>query len=119
MPAMKLMMSVDSKNSFVAKVTDLIYGSVALEFPDFDWVAEKLFTTTGTLRRRLRDEGTSYQQLKDDIRRDTAIFNLNKGAMTTEEVAASVGVAEPTSFFRAFKRWTGVTPRAYLKQASS
>jgi AraC-like DNA-binding protein len=117
-PALMLMMSADPKDSYVAKVISLIYESVAEEFPDFEWVAKELLTTTGTLRRRLRNEGTSYQQLKDDIRRDTAIFNLNRGAMSTEEVAASVGFSEPTSFFRAFKRWTGVTPRAYLKQDS-
>jgi len=116
MPGIVMMTSVESKDSFVAKVADLIAGSVAEEFPDFDWVAEKLLTTTGTLRRRLREEGTSYQQLKDDMRRDTAIFNLNKGVMSTEDVAASVGFSEPTSFFRAFKRWTGVTPRAYIKR---
>ena len=49
-----------------------------------------------------------------DLRRDTAIYNLNKGVLSIEEVAQSVGFAEPTSFFRAFKRWTGVTPRVYI-----
>lgn len=114
-PSMSLLVDVDEKNSYVGQISHLIHRSVATEFPDFEWVAEQLLTTTGTLRRRLRDEGTSYQQLKDDIRRDTAIYNLNKGTMSLENVADSVGFSEPTSFFRAFKRWTGVTPRSYLK----
>lgn len=116
MPGARMLASSDSHDSHVARVTALIKGSVDQDFPDFDWIANQLHTTTGTLRRRLRDEGTSYQQLKDDVRRDTAIFNLNKGVMSIEEVAASVGFAEPTSFFRAFKRWTGVTPRAYIRK---
>ncbi|AQA17682.1 hypothetical protein BST95_04960 [Halioglobus japonicus] len=112
-PGAQLMASPDERNSHVAKVTQLIKPSVADEFPDFEWVASQLHSTTGTLRRRLREEGTSYQQLKDDLRRDTAIYNLNRGVMSIEEVAESIGFSEPTSFFRAFKRWTGVTPRAY------
>ncbi len=118
MPGAMMMASPDSGSSHVAKVGKLIKGSVSGDFPDFEWVADQLHTTTGTLRRRLREEGTSYQQLKDDLRRDTAIFNLNRGSMTIEEVATTVGFSEPTSFFRAFKRWTGVTPRAYLTRAS-
>lgn len=116
MPGARMMASPDTRNSHVARVHNLIKAGVAEEFPDFEWVAKQLHTTTGTLRRRLREEGTSYQQLKDDLRRDTAIFNLNKGAMSIEAVAASVGFSEPTSFFRAFKRWTGVTPRAYINR---
>ena len=114
MPGARLMGNPDNRNSHAAKVANLIRDEVAAEFPDFEWVAGQLHSTSGTLRRRLRQEGTSYQQLKDDIRRDTAIYNLNRGTMSTEEVAASVGFSEPTSFFRAFKRWTGVTPRAYI-----
>lgn len=114
MPGAQMMASPDSSSSHVARVCNIIKTNVAAEFPDFEWVAGQLHTTTGTLRRRLREEGTSYQQLKDDLRRDTAIFNLSKGKMSIEEVAASVGFSEPTSFFRAFKRWTGVTPRAYI-----
>jgi AraC-like DNA-binding protein len=116
MPGARMMASPDTRNSHVARVNKLIKANVAEEFPDFEWVAGQLHTTTGTLRRRLREEGTSYQQLKDDLRRDTAIFNLSKGAMSIEAVAASVGFSEPTSFFRAFKRWTGVTPRAYISR---
>lgn len=114
-PGMQLMASPPSTDSHAARITDLISDAVATEFPDFSWVASQMHTTTGTLRRRLRQEGTSYQQLKDDIRRDTAIYNLLKGVHSIEAVAASVGFSEPTSFFRAFRRWTGVTPRAYVE----
>ena len=109
-----LMASPDNRNSYVARVINLVKANVAGDFPEFEWVAGELHTTIGTLRRRLREEGTSYQQLKDDLRRDTAIFNLTRGKSSIEEVAESVGFSEPTSFFRAFKRWTGVTPRAYI-----
>jgi AraC-like DNA-binding protein len=70
--------------------------------------------TSATLRRRLRSEGTSYQEIKDAVRRDTAIQYLSMKSMSIEEVAEKSGFSEPTSFFRAFKRWTGTSPRAYV-----
>lgn len=113
-PELQLMGVSSSDNSLVVKVKRLIKDKVSTEFPEFETIAEHLHSTTVTLRRRLREEGSSYQQIKDDLRRDTAIFNLAKGSMSIEQVAESVGFSEPTSFFRAFKRWTGVTPRAYV-----
>jgi AraC-like DNA-binding protein len=113
-PELQLMGLSSSDNSLVVKVKRLIKDKVSTEFPEFESIAEHLHSTTVTLRRRLREEGSSYQQIKDDLRRDTAIFNLGKGSMSIEQVAESVGFSEPTSFFRAFKRWTGVTPRAYV-----
>ncbi|MFK8049651.1 MAG: AraC family transcriptional regulator [Halioglobus sp.] len=118
-PSIHLMTSHDSDRSLVAKIRSMIKDEVAQQFPEFDSVAESLNLTTATLRRRLRREGSSYQQLKDDIRRDTAIHHLSRGILSMEQVAESVGFSEPTSFFRAFKRWTGVTPRAYISKTGT
>ncbi|MEP5568465.1 MAG: AraC family transcriptional regulator [Halioglobus sp.] len=117
-PAMYLMTSPDDDKSLVSKIRTMIKGDVAGLFPEFSVIASQLNLTTATLRRKLRAEGSSYQQLKDDIRRDTAIHQLGRGQLTMDQVAQSVGFSEPTSFFRAFKRWTGVTPRAYLSEKS-
>lgn len=117
--AMRLMSNPDLDNSLVSRIRSIIKHDVDGNFPEFERVADKLHLTTATLRRRLRSEGSSYQQLKDDIRRDTAIHLLSRGTASMEQVAESVGFSEPTSFFRAFKRWTGVTPRAYLKSGGS
>jgi AraC-like DNA-binding protein len=94
----------------------MIKGDVGGQVPDFNTIAKTLNMNTATLRRRLRAEGSSYQQLKDDIRRDTAIYHLGRGNASMDQVAECVGFSEPTSFFRAFKRWTGVTPRAYMSK---
>ena len=117
-PSMHLMTSNDSDRSLVSKIRAMINKSVAGDFPEFDNVAQTLNMTTATLRRRLRAEGSSYQQLKDDIRRDTAIHHLSRGIISMDQVAERVGFSEPTSFFRAFKRWTGVTPRAYVSKSA-
>ena len=116
---MRLMSNPDLDNSLVSRIRSMIKHDVDGQFPEFELVADKLHLTTATLRRRLRSEGSSYQQLKDDIRRDTAIHLLSRGTVSMEQVAENVGFSEPTSFFRAFKRWTGVTPRAYLNAGES
>ncbi|MEH6584445.1 MAG: AraC family transcriptional regulator [Halioglobus sp.] len=115
-PSIHLMTSHDSDRSLVSKIRTMIKEDVGGQFPEFDIIAKTLHMTTATLRRRLRAEGSSYQQLKDDIRRDTAIHHLSRGTLSMDQVAESVGFSEPTSFFRAFKRWTGVTPRAYISK---
>lgn len=116
LPSLALMSLPDYENSLVDKIRMMIQQNVADHFPEFDAIAEKLQLTSATLRRRLRTEGTSYQNIKDDIRRDTAIYLLSSGTKSIEQVAEDVGFTEPTSFYRAFKRWTGVTPRDYIKK---
>lgn len=100
-----------------ARVQSLIREHVGEEFPEIDDIAAQLHMTPITLRRKLKREGSSYQQIKDDVRRDTAIYMLSRGGKSIEDIAEEVGFSEPTSFFRAFKRWTGVTPRSYLKSS--
>ena len=116
LPSLALMSLPDYENSLVDKIRMMIQQDVADHFPEFDTIAESLQLTSATLRRRLRTEGTSYQNIKDDIRRDTAIYLLSSGTKSIEQVAEDVGFTEPTSFYRAFKRWTGVTPRDYIKK---
>lgn len=86
-----------------------------LEFPSFEAVARELGTTTQTLRRRLKREGTHYQKLKDAIRKDLAMNLLTNESMSIQAVAQELGFAEPASFSKAFKLWTGLSPSSYIK----
>ena len=81
-------------------------------------IASSLCLTAQTLRRQLQDEGTSYQDLLDDLRRDMAIDLLYMQELSVAEVAERLGFSEPRSFSRAFKTWTGLTPSRYLTQVS-
>ncbi len=82
-------------------------------FPELDELAAAVHMSPQTLRRKLKDEGTSYQKIKDTIRCDIAIEKLNVQHMAVNDVAEILGFAESRSFTRAFKQWTGVTPSAY------
>lgn len=84
-----------------------------------DAVAARLLVSGPTLRRRLAEEGTSFQALKDAVRRDRAIALLSRGDLPVEEVAARLGFSEASAFSRAFRRWTGAPPGAYRAATSA
>ncbi|MEV6110253.1 AraC family transcriptional regulator [Streptomyces sp. NPDC051940] len=81
--------------------------------PGLTEVAARLALSPATLRRRLRAEGTSFQELKDAVRRDAALTSLAAGGEPIALLASRLGYSEDTAFHRAFRRWTGTTPGAY------
>lgn len=86
-----------------------------LVFPRLEAVAEGLGLSPQTLYRQLRASGTSYQKIKDDIRRETAIRCLVDEGLPVEKVSEFVGFSEARSFTRAFRHWTGMSPRNYRR----
>jgi AraC-like DNA-binding protein len=72
-------------------------------------IAKRLGLTGRSLQRRLRDEGTSFQNVRDEMRRELSDRYLGEG-MSLAEISFLLGFSEPSAFFRAFKRWTGITP---------
>ncbi len=79
-------------------------------------VAGALRMSTRTLQRRLQEEGNSFQQLLDETRRELALQYLGQPQLTLLEVAYLLGFADPSNFFRAFKRWFGTPPGQYREQ---
>jgi AraC-like DNA-binding protein len=79
----------------------------------FEEVAARLGVSDRTLRRLLGVEGAAFTPLRDAIRRDIAIEKLHFQHLAVSDVADQLGFAEPRSFSRAFKRWTGKSPNAY------
>ncbi len=84
-----------------------------------NWIAEHLSMSVATLRRRLGEEGTTYAEVVDDIRKHLADRYLKEGMLTVSEIAFLLGFANVTAFHRAFKRWRGVPPAAYRAQLSA
>lgn len=85
---------------------------------DMTIAAKALNLSTRTLGRRLMEEGTSFHQIKDVLRRDVAVQLLVKTKRSVDAISAEIGFANITVFHRAFKLWTGGTPRAYRKSRS-
>jgi AraC-like DNA-binding protein len=76
-------------------------------------VAQSLDMSSQTLRRRLREEGNGFQEIKDSVRKESAIELLIDGTRPINDIAVVLGFSEPSAFHRAFKKWTGLTPGAY------
>ncbi len=78
--------------------------------------AKALNMTPRTLIRKLETDGTSFQAIKDGLRRDIAIRRLQIGDASIEAIAQDVGFASAASFHKAFRRWTGATPSSYRRR---
>jgi len=85
------------------------------EVPDFDQLASELHMTTTTMRRRLHEEGASYQGIKDQLRRDLAISYLSHSDRSVMDIAMELGFSERSAFHRAFRKWTGASPGEFRR----
>ena len=76
-----------------------------------DAIADRLGMSSDTLLRRLKAEGATFEAVLDELRHKLALHYLNGRKVSVNETAYLVGFSEPAAFSRAFKRWTGTSPR--------
>ncbi|MDP3976815.1 MAG: AraC family transcriptional regulator [Pseudomonas sp.] len=105
----------DGGDSLISQIRRLL-GRDCSAWPDLEAVTRQLHMSPQTLRRHLREEGSSFQELKDHLRRDLAIYHLGRDDLPIQDIAEQLGFSEPSAFHRAFKKWTGLTPGAYRAQ---
>ncbi|HCM05021.1 MAG TPA: AraC family transcriptional regulator [Oceanospirillales bacterium] len=111
--AESIMDELKQKNTITLQVRGVLRRLMEHELPRKEKVAEALEMTERTLQRRLREAGTGYQQVLDDIRRETAIEWLTTTQVAITDIASNLGFAEVRSFQRRFKSWTGHAPGEY------
>jgi AraC-like DNA-binding protein len=76
-----------------------------------EMIAGKLGLSRQTLFRKLKVEGVTYEQVLDELRHKLALNYLCANKASVKETAGLVGYSDPAAFSRAFKRWTGSSPR--------
>lgn len=76
-------------------------------------VARALGTSERTMQRRLRQAGTSFRDVVDEVRRETALAQLGRRDATVTDIAFMLGFSDLSAFSRAFRRWTGASPSEY------
>ncbi|NIF52899.1 AraC family transcriptional regulator [Burkholderia sp. Ax-1724] len=99
--------------SLAARVRKTLRALPTANWPAADQMAARLHVAEATLRRHLKQEGYTYQSIKDALRRDIAIAELQRTHRTIADIANAVGFAEPSAFHRAFRKWTGMRPADY------
>jgi len=98
-----------------ARVKTRLRHMSAPSWPTFEDLARQLRLPASTLRRRLADEGQTYRDIKDELRRMKAQELLQHSRRPVGEIAAELGFSEPSAFHRAFRKWTAQSPGAYRR----
>lgn len=102
--------------AFAGQVQQIIKENLRGGEARMETICRKLGSSSRTLQRKLREEGTSYQELLEETQRDLSEFYLRKPEMAICEVAYLLGFSQPSAFHRAFRRWTGLTPKAFRQK---
>jgi AraC-like DNA-binding protein len=84
--------------------------------PSIKSVAREIGMSERSLQRHLRELGFSFNSLADEVRQATARLYLAQPDMALAEISYLLGFADQSAFSRAFKRWTGTTPKQARNQ---
>jgi AraC-like DNA-binding protein len=109
---------MDEKGSTSHQVAQVLADRLKGAVPPLRDIARELAMSDRNLQRALRNDGTSFQKLLDQVRRDLAISHLANPATSAGQVGFLLGFSEPSAFHRAFRRWTGKAPGAFRAGAA-
>ena len=107
-----LLDDLESSKSMRGRVEGLLMPILHTGQANIGTIARQLEMSRQTLYRRLKAEGVTFATVLDELRRRLALEYLQGRKVSVNEIAYLVGFADPTAFSRAFKRWTGSSPRA-------
>ncbi len=106
-----LLQDLEDQKTFRGRVEAVLLPLLHTGAVSADAVARALGFSRQTLFRKLKAEGATYEQVLDALRRRMALRYLTGARVSVNETAYLVGFSEPAAFSRAFKRWTGKSPR--------
>lgn len=104
--------------NFTDQVRNLIYCKDTDHWRSIDEVADALFMSASSLKRKLSQQGSSFQHIKNSERFSLAIKLLDNDRLTLENISESLGYSNASNFSKAFKTWTGYSTKQYLNKHS-
>ncbi|MBD2700205.1 AraC family transcriptional regulator ligand-binding domain-containing protein [Spirosoma sp. BT702] len=104
---------VNAEPTLKERIGNYLITNAYLGIPTLEGMAANFNTSARSLQRKLQDEGVTYQQLADSIRKSLAMTYLESGKYPLKEISYLLGYNELSAFSRAFKRWTGAAPVTY------
>jgi len=108
--------SVQQSDSLTYKVRQEILRLLKGEEPKLTVVARALGIGERSIQLKLSEEGTSFRELLDGIRKDLATAHLKDNKLSTTDISFLLGFSEPSVFSRTFKKWTGQSPNLYRRE---
>ncbi|PAV25268.1 hypothetical protein CF392_11955 [Tamilnaduibacter salinus] len=105
--------AAQSKGAISRQVKRFLITHLAEKNISIEAAAGYCCVSVRTLQRKLKEEASRYQSLVDETRYQLAAYYLKSTQLTLEQIADRVGYLETTSFYHAFKQWSGQTPSAY------
>jgi len=109
-----LLQEMDDEIGLAEKIRCLLLES-PWYLPSQEYTAKQMCMSDRTLRRKLRDLGTSYKEILESVHHSLAQKYLEETDWTVDDIAQFLGYSEATNFKRAFKRWTGRTPSDFRR----
>jgi AraC-like DNA-binding protein len=106
-----LLKALPNDGEIIARCRSLVRAMLPDGEPSLDAVASRMGKGARTLQRRLREVGLTFRGVVDDVRRESALRELEAPDVSVAEVAFSLGFSDPSAFHHAFRRWTGRSPR--------
>jgi AraC-like DNA-binding protein len=107
-----LLKELENSKTTRGRIESLLLPVLHTGDASMETIAAKLALSRQTLFRKLKAEGTSFEKIHDELRRRMALDYLGAKKVSVNEAAYLVGFSDAASFSRAFKRWTGSSPRA-------
>jgi len=114
--AQELLSKLPAVDSLHGRVRDLLAAELQRGKIGLDHIGALMHMSPRTLRRRLREEGTSAGKLLDEVRRDLAVGYLRQD-VAISEIAFRLGFSDGSAFHKAFRRWTGRSPAHYRRSS--
>lgn len=108
-----LLKELEASKTVRGKVESLLMPVLHKGDASMDVIADKMVMSRQTLFRRLKGENTTFEKVLDELRHKLALDYLGAKKVSVNETAFLVGFSDPAAFSRAFKRWTGKSPRAF------
>jgi AraC-like DNA-binding protein len=115
--AEEVLQSLDSERRFSVTVRRAIWRELSGGQPSMGRIADLLHVSLRTLQRRLQQEGLTFAGVREALRREVAEVLLRNPDLAVYEVAFLLGYSEPSTFYRAFRRWHRISPRELRSSA--
>jgi len=114
----QLLLETKHSESIIAEILMLFTSEKHVENINQNLISEKLNISESNLKRKLSGVGSNFSSILSSFKRERAIELLNKQSLTMEMISNDLGYSDRSSFERAFKQWTNITPSQYVQQMS-